>query len=387
MSTSRRYLAFTGIRSDYDLLSAVYRGLNAADDTEIGLVISMAHMSSTYGRTVRLVEADGVPIVAKIEALLDTDSLSGRIKSAAILLQSCLHSVVAFEPDAIIVAGDREDALIGAIIGVYLGLPVLHFFGGDHAADGNVDNPVRHALSKLASVHFVTHEEHRKRLRCMGEPDFRIHIVGNPALDRFREEEWWSRTRLLSEMGEPDWERYALVVFHSIQGREDGSVDDIKSILQALQRRDLPAFVSAPNSDAGGRAVLNAIERHRDDSQVHVYTNLPRTAFVNLMRHAAVMVGNSSAGLLEAPIIPLGVVNVGERQRGRRAAENVVFVGTSGDVVEAGIKTVLSEEFQQALAEVTSPYGDGHSVPRILRVLRTLDLGAIPKKTEDPLLI
>lgn len=385
MSTSRRYLAFTGIRSDYDLLSGVYRQLHAADDTEIGLIVSMAHMSNTYGRTVRFVEDDGLPIVAKIEALLDSDSPSGRVKSAAILLQSCIHSVVAFSPDAVIVAGDREDALVGAILGVYLGLPVLHFFGGDHATDGNVDNPVRHAVSKLASAHFVTHEQHRERLLRMGEPDFRIQVVGNPALDRFREEEAWDRTRLLSEMGEPEWERYALVIFHSIQGREDASSQDIENILDVLRELNLPAFISAPNSDAGGRAILKAIERYKDGDACHAYSNLSRPQFVNLMRHAAVMVGNSSAGLLEAPVIPLGVVNVGDRQRGRLSAENVCFVGTCKEEIRNGINIVLGDEFQYHLNTTTSSYGDGHSVSRIVEVLRTMDPSALPEKAEDPL--
>ena len=385
MSISRRYLAFTGIRSDYDLLSGVYRQLHTLEDTDIGLVVSMAHMSSTYGRTVRFVEDDAVPIVARIEALLDSDSLSGRVKSAAILLQSCIHSVVAFAPDAIIVAGDREDALMGAIVGIYLGLPVLHFFGGDHAADGNVDNPVRHAISKLASAHFVTHAQHRERLMRMGEPDARIHVVGNPALDRFREEETWDRAKLLAEMGEPGWNMYALVMFHSIQGREDASSEDFEVILETLRSLGLPAFVSAPNSDAGSRAILDVIEHHRGDKSFHFYTNLSRVHFVNLMRHAAIMVGNSSAGLLEGPTVPLGVVNVGDRQRGRLAAKNVRFVGTSPEDVRAGIEVVLGESFQQSLSNITSPYGDGHSVSYIVEVLRTLDPTAIAKKVEDPL--
>ena len=387
MSTSRRYLAFTGIRSDYDLLSGVYRQLHAADDAEIGLIVSMAHMSSTYGRTVRFVEDDGIPIVARIEALLDSDSPSGRVKSAAILLQSCIHSVVAFAPNAIIVAGDREDALVGAIAGVYLNLPVFHFFGGDHATDGNVDNPVRHAVSKLASTHFVTHEQHRKRLLRMGEPNTRIHVVGNPALDRFREEEAWSRVRLLAEMEEPEWGQYALVIFHSIQGREDASSEDFENILAVLRHLKLPAFVSAPNSDAGGRAIMEVIERYRQDDSFHFYTNLPRPRFVNLMRHAAIMVGNSSAGLLEAPAVPLGVVNVGGRQGGRLSAGNVCFVGTSREDIEHGIVTALGSEFKQNLINMTSPYGDGHSVDRIVEVLRTIDPAAIPKKVEDPLFV
>ncbi|MDZ5035427.1 UDP-N-acetylglucosamine 2-epimerase, partial [Clostridium perfringens] len=126
------------------------------------------HLSDSYGYTVDNIEKDGIPIIAKIETLIDSSSKSARVKSLSILLQDCIHSVTMYNPDLIIYAGDREDVIVAGIIGSYLRIPTVHFFGGDHASDGNVDNSIRHATSKLSSLHFVSNNKAKSRLIKMG---------------------------------------------------------------------------------------------------------------------------------------------------------------------------------------------------------------------------
>jgi len=380
-------LAFTGIRSDYDLMSGVYQELRRARDVEVGLVVSGAHLSERFGRTVRHIEADGIPIVARIESLIDSDSAASRLQSAAILLQACLHSVEAFHPDVVVYAGDREDVIVGALVGAYLGIPTAHFFGGDHACDGNVDNAVRHAATKLSTAHYVIHETHQRRLVRLGEEPDRVFVVGHPALDRFRTTPRMPRPEVLAAAGAPPWDRYAVVVHHPILAERDRAADQMNEILLALRDLGLPAMVGYPNSDAGGRAVIDVIRAHEGLGPIRSYRNLDRATFVNLLRHAAVMVGNSSAGILEAPMIPLGVVNVGERQRGRLVAENVVFVEPTRADVAGGIEAVLTPVFQARLAQVRSPYGDGRSTEAIVESLRTVDFAAMAYKRVDPMVV
>ncbi|TAM45943.1 MAG: UDP-N-acetylglucosamine 2-epimerase (hydrolyzing) [Gammaproteobacteria bacterium] len=380
-----RVLAFTGIRSDYDIMSGVYRALHADDGVTFGLIVAGAHLSPTFGMSVRHIEADGLPIIGRIESLLDSNTPSSRIKSAAILLQGCLPFIESFAPDLLIYAGDREDVMVGALSGAYLGIPTAHFFGGDHATDGNVDNPVRHAASKLSTFHFVSHEQHARRLQRMGEDPRRIRIVGNPAIDRFVHTPHMDRATLLRSLGRPDWSEYAVVIYHPILGEEANAKRYFMELLEALEITGVRAFINSPNSDAGSRDILSAIEGLQNRENFAAFRNLPNDVFVNLMRHAALLVGNSSAGLLEAPSIPLGVVNVGARQRGRIAAANVIFVDQGAKAIAQAIQEVRSAGFQKMLREVRSPYGNGNVVQLVVEKLKALPLAEFRFKTEDPL--
>ena len=148
-----RILGMTSIRSDYDLMSGVYRRLARDPEVDFKLLVSGAHLSPAFGRSVELIRQDGLEILAEIETLISGDSKSSRLKTAAGLLTGALEVVRAYRPDILVYAGDREDVLIGATLGAFLDIPTVHFFGGDHAADGHVDNPVRHATSKLSTAH------------------------------------------------------------------------------------------------------------------------------------------------------------------------------------------------------------------------------------------
>lgn len=382
----KKLLAFTGIRSDYDLMSGLYRKIIQDGTMEIALIVSGAHLSPTYGYTVQYIEKDGIPIVARIETLLDANSVASRLKSASILLQSCLHTVQEYNPDLIIYAGDREEVIVAGLIGACLKIPTVHFFGGDHAADGNVDNCIRHATSKLSSLHFVSHHTHKERLIKMGEKPERIFVMGSPALDKFISTRRMNRKQLLMQMGRETWDTYALVIFHPILGCEVMAGPYFEQILDALRDQRINAFISYPNSDAGNKDIIEIIRNNSDKNQFCFYKNLDREIFINLMRHASFMIGNSSVGLVEAPMIPLAAINVGNRQQGRLAADNVLFVEQDVNSIKQAIITVLSDEFQNVLKHSHSPYGDGHSVERAFGLLTDLNFQKFVYKVEDPLI-
>jgi GDP/UDP-N,N'-diacetylbacillosamine 2-epimerase (hydrolysing) len=170
-------------------------------------------------------------------------------------------------------------------------------------------------------------------------------------------------------------------------GHEEKSGQYFEEILLALKEKHLKAFVSYPNTDAGNKQSIAVIKKYETDTSFTFFKNLERNLFINLIRHATLMIGNSSAGLFEAPMIPLGVVNVGERQRGRLAAENVVFVDQGIENIKSGIDQVLSEEFQKCLKNIKSPYGDGKSVKKAFNLIKSVKLEQIKYKTEDPLLL
>lgn len=385
MFTKRRILAFTGIRSDYDLMSLIYKEMNKRETFEIGLVVSGAHLSETYGYTCEQIEKDGIPIVAKIENLFDSNSKGARLKSLAILLQDSISHIEKFNPDAIIFAGDREEVMVGGLVGSYLRIPTIHFFGGDHATDGNVDNVIRHATSKLANIHFVAHDEAKKRLINMGEESFRIFNMGSPALDKFKNTELITKKELLNKLMINNFNNYAVVIFHPIIGEEKSAGRYFEEILITLKNRNIKACISYPNVDAGNKEIITMLRKYENEENFYFYKNLDRNLFVNLLRHCEFLIGNSSLGLFEAPLIKKPVINVGSRQKGRLAPSNVVFVDQGIDNINTGIQIILSKKFKKQLQKVISIYGDGNSVNKIVDSLENIQFNKYLIKSYDPL--
>lgn len=382
---SIKILGITGCRSDYDLLSDLYLKINGDPHMKLGLIVCGAHLSEVYGNTVKYIERDKLPILAKIESLLDSNTSASRIQSAAICLQRAVPVVEAFAPDVIIYPGDREEVMIGALLGAYMKIPTIHFFGGDHTTDGSVDHPVRHATSKLSSLHFVMHERHKARLLRMGESEKRIFIVGSPQLDKFKTTPLIEKKSVAKELGREAWDEYALMIEHPSHGLEEKAAAHFEECLQALREENIRTFVATPNSDAGSKDILAVMKKYESDKNFCFYKSIRRELFVNLMRHACFMIGNSSAAVYEAPMIPLAALNVGIRQRDRLTAENVLFVDHGIKNIRQGIQTVLGDKFQAQLKGVSSPYGDGTSVDKAYKLIQKLKFSDYTYKPEDPL--
>ena len=387
----KRILAMTSIRSDYDLMSGVYRRLANDPEVEFKLLVSGAHLSPAFGRSVDLIRQDGLEILAEVETLISGDSKSSRLKTAAGLLTGALEVVRAFLPDVLVYAGDREDVLIGATLGAFLDIPTVHFFGGDHASDGHVDNPVRHATSKLSTAHFVSVDEHAKRLAHLGEDPRRVHVIGSVALDKFLAEPSLDLETTLSALNiKPhgrDGGPLAILIFHPIDQEKDLASGYVRDAVEVLIDHGYHILIGSPNVDPGNSTVLATMHEVARRPEVTLYGNTARIYFVNLMRHAALMVGNSSAGLLEAASVGLPVINLGERQRGRLCGENVIFSDGDRQSFRGALERVESEEFGLIMRSLVNPYGDGHSEARAVALLKRLNFIRLLKKSEDPLYV
>ncbi len=380
----KKILALTSIRSDYDLMSGLYQQLNADPDIDLQLLVSGTHLSSTFGLTVNLIKQDGFKILAEIESLLHSDSHQARLKSASIMLQSAVDIVAAYKPDLILYAGDREDVLMGAMLGVYLHIPTVHFFGGDHEKDGHADTVVRHATSKLSTFHIASTEQHKQRLQKLGESKKRIFVAGSIALDKFVQAN--SKVAIKPNTILPAGKNlngYAMVIYHPVDAENAGQT--FEHILSSLKKARIPAIVSYPNSDPGHESIINCIRQHEHDPDFWFYTNLERDVFLSLYKQAAFLIGNSSSGILEAASIPLGVINVGARQKGRYSNSNVVFCSDQAQDITHAIELVRSAKFQASLSQITNSYGDGQSCEKVVSIIKTTDFARLINKTEDPL--
>ncbi len=371
MRSRRLVLGVTGIRSEYDIMSSVFRAISNHPQLELQLVVTGAHLADAFGRTVDEVRADGFVVAEEIESLLNGDQASFRVKGMAIQLQGLVQAVARIKPDILLVLGDREEAMTTALVGAYMNIPVAHIAGGDRVV-GNVDDQIRHAVTKLAHLHFVTNDESAERITRLGEQSFRVFNVGNPGLDRLLEvpdlscAELSARLGFLIEEGEP----FLMLIQHVISTEIEQAYDQMKTTLEAVRQFGTKTVLSYPNSDAGGQQMIRAIREYESLSFLHTAKNIPRLEFVNLMRRASCLIGNSSAGILEAPLLKLPVINIGNRQRGRLHAENVEFVPHEKDkIIDALRRAVSDQMYRDYVALCSNPYGDGKSSSRIADIL------------------
>jgi GDP/UDP-N,N'-diacetylbacillosamine 2-epimerase (hydrolysing) len=368
----RHVMFVTGTRAEYDILRSVITAVDATDGLRASVVVTGAHLAPMYGHTGDLVDADGVTVAGRLETLLNTDSRSGRVKSAAIQLSGLVDLIVAQRPDFVVAPMDREEAVTTALAGAYLGIPVVHIGGGDTAEDGNIDNSVRDAVTKLSHLHMVTTEASAERVRRLGEEPWRVHVVGAPGLDRFVAEPSIDDATLWRELGHQPSGPFAMLIQHPIISSVERSGELTETTLRALLTVGRPVIVGYPNSDAGSQRAIEVIDRYVTEhpETFHGYRNLDRRVFVNLLRRASVLVGNSSAGIIEAPLLGLPVVNIGPRQVGREHAANVLFVDHDEAAIAAAVRRAMDDDaFRASVVAGDSVYGDGTAGRRIAGIL------------------
>lgn len=371
MKIKKKVLGVTGIRSEYDIMSSVFSAIDNHKDLSLELIVTGAHLSETFGYTIKEIIADGFVIADKIESLLSGDSASSRVKSLAIQLQGLVQSVSRINPDILLVLGDREEAMTTALVGAYMNIPVAHVAGGDFVI-GNVDDQVRHSVTKLAHLHFVTNIESEQRILKLGEQAFRVFNVGNPGLDRLREVPEINISELSIRLGFKlmENEPFILLIQHAISTEIEQAYEQMRISLEAITELGIKTIISYPNSDAGGQQMIRAIQEYLSQPFIFAAKNIPRLEFVNLMRNASCLLGNSSAGILEAPLLKLPVVNVGNRQKGRLHAENVQFVlHDKDDIINAVRHAIFDLDYRLYVSKCSNPYGDGKSSLRISDIL------------------
>lgn len=368
----RNILAVTGIRSEYDIMSSVFKAIEKEHGLSLSLVVTGAHLSERYGLTVNDIKKDGFKIVAQINSMIDDDEDLSRVVGAATQLKELAQVVARTRPDILLVFGDREESFTTGLVGAYMNTPVVHISGGDRVV-GNVDDQIRHAVTKLAHLHLTTSEESKERILKMGEQPFRVFNVGNPGLDRLAATTNIDRNTLLKWYGfeESTLDKpLLLLIQHVISTEIDFAYDQMHATMQAVEELGLNTVVSYPNSDAGSREIIRCIEEYKNRSFVRIFKNVPRIEFVNTLRHAACLLGNSSCGILEAPFFKLPVVNIGNRQKERLHAENVQFIfHDTAKIKEAVRKACFDEDYRKVIKRCSNPYGDGRSSERIAKIL------------------
>lgn len=364
----------TVARSDYGHYRPLLRELDAREDVELVLFAGGMHLVERFGSTIAEVEADGYTIAERVDFLLPGDSPQAVAESLGRGVAGFSAAFACTRPDILVVLGDRFEMLGPVVAALPLGLPVAHLHGGE-LTEGAFDDAIRHAITKLAHLHFVAAEPYARRVRQLGEEDWRVTVVGAPGLDVLRTLRPLVDDELRARFGLVLDESFLLVTFHPETLELDRTEAHAREVLAAVEDSGLRAVLTYPNADPGHAAIVELLEsRAAGNPRWTLVRSLGNDAWFTLLRRAAALVGNSSSGLVEAPSFRLPVVNVGERQRGRLRAANVLDVEPARAAVAAAIAQAVSPAFRAGLDGLVNPYGDGGASPRIADVLASVPL-------------
>ena len=367
MKKKKKILFVTGSRGEWGYIRPILNLMEKRDDVEYVLVVTNMHLLSSYGNSFKEIERDGFHIKHKVNMSLDGYNHFTQAKSLGVFMMSLPDIIESEKPDWILLAGDRGEQLIGAMVGGYTYTPVAHIQAGE--LSGNVDGMTRHAIGKYAHIHFAANEDAEQRLLKLGEESFRVFNVGAPQIDEMVNSQF-SEIKDLEQKYSIDLSSgYLLVVMHPIT-EEYANIDkQIKSVFDSLNSFKLPKILIMPNNDAGSIMVKDGINKYKS-GEYHVFSNLKRKEYLGFLKHSKCIVGNSSSGLLEAPTFNVPAVNIGRRQHQRVRGINVIDVGYDFSEIVNGINKAISNEFNKYLEKnCVNPYGDGHSSERILDVL------------------
>jgi UDP-N-acetylglucosamine 2-epimerase (non-hydrolysing)/GDP/UDP-N,N'-diacetylbacillosamine 2-epimerase (hydrolysing) len=373
MSPLRHIGVVTVARSDYGIYYPVLRALERDPDCELCLIVGGSHLSSTFGNTVSEIEHDGFEIKARVHMLLASDSPEAVAMSIGLGLINFAEAYRRIRPDILLLLGDRFEMLSAAVSAIPLGIVMAHIHGGE-LTFGATDDAIRHAISKLSHLHFVSTEPYGRRLRQMGEEPNRVFVTGSPIVDVILSEPPLTREELESELGLPI-SHALLITYHAETLACESPQLQISKLLQALSSFHNELIFTYPNADAGYAGIIDSIRSFvASNPRARLFFNLGRRKYHSLQRHVAAMVGNSSSGILEAPSFRLPAVNIGERQAGRLRTPNVIDVPSKPEEIEEGIRRALSPRFRADISNLRSPFGDGSAANRIVQVLKGVPL-------------
>lgn len=360
----------TGSRAEYGLLYWLMKGIEEVQKFELQIIVTGMHLSPEYGSTYQVIEQDGFTIDAKVETLISSDTPVGTAKSIALGVIGCAEAMERLQPDILLLYGDRFEILAAAQAALVAQIPIAHIGGGD-TTEGAFDEAIRHSITKMSHLHFVTNEDAAQRVLQLGENPQHVYNVGGIGLDQIRSLKLLSRDELEHTLGFEFKQRNLLITFHPVTLEQQSAAVQFHELLIALDvfGADTGIIFTKPNADAGGKALIQMIDEFvATRPNTKAYTSLGQLRYLSALSHVDAVVGNSSSGLYEMPSFKKPTINIGDRQKGRLQADSVLNCAP----VAAEIVRTIELSFTKDFSDVVNPYGDGNSSPRIIDVLKAI---------------
>lgn len=363
----------TATRAEYGLLKQVILKLKAVAEFDVRIVVTGTHLSPEFGLTYREIENDGITIDEKIEILLSSDTSTAISKAMGLAMIGFADYFSRFEPDMLLVLGDRYETLAICCAAMNQKIPIAHLYGGD-LTEGSMDEMMRHAITKLSYLHFTNTDECRNRVIQLGEQPDRVFSVGEIGIENIRKEKLMTKAELEESLKFKLDKPYALVTFHPATLENSDSHVEFQAILNACEKFKKMKFIfTKANADANGRVINQLLEQYANQHDNAIaFDSLGMTRYLSAVKYCEMVIGNSSSGLVEAPCFGVPTINIGDRQKGRHQGDSVINCKTEENDIEAAMVLALSEEFKKIARNAHNPYGDGNTSDKIINKIKEL---------------
>ena len=377
---------FTGNRAEYGLQYPILRAIDRHPDLDYRLLVSGAHLDPNFGSTLDEIRSDGFHIDAEIKIEMDAESLFATAQAIGSGILAISRVLNELRPDIMVVYADRFESFAAVIAATQMNIPTAHVEGGDLTEGGALDDSVRHAMTKLAHLHFTTNQQASNRILAMGEEPWRVYTVGFPAIDLISEGRFASPLEVAEKLNLDLSRPIVLFTQHSVSTEFDNAATQLIPSLLAIERlaaEGVQTILTYPNNDAGGKAIIQQLEIFASAQipNTQVYRSLGRYLYhgvLALARDPLVRIacaGNSSSGLKETPAFGCPTVNIGSRQEGRLRGENVLDTANDvDDIFTAMVRCLSDEDFRALSQRAENPYCLGDAGPKIADVLATAPL-------------
>jgi len=362
-------------RSDYGIYLPLLKRIKSDPDLSLQIIVSGMHLSPEFGLTVEAIKVDGFEISERVEMLLSSDSPEGIAKSMGLGVIGFSQVYARLKPDILVVLGDRFEMHAAALAALPFKLPVAHIHGGEITL-GAIDESLRHSITKLSHLHFTSTKEYAYRVIQLGEEPWRVVVSGALSLDNLNDMDLLNRKELSNKFNiNLSDDPFLMVTHHPVTLEYENSQMQFAELLATLDECGLPVIFTMPNADTGGRGIHDMIKEYiKSHRSAQMVDNFGTQGYFSMMAEAAAMVGNSSSGIIEAASLHLPVVNIGARQEGRIRGANIIDVEYDRGQMLAGLHKALSSQFQDQMAELDNPYGDGTATEKIVSVLKKIEL-------------
>lgn len=374
----RKVCFITGSRAEYGLLSGLMKAVQSDSDMVLQIIATNMHLSPEFGLTYREIEKDGLSIDKKVNMLLSSDTANGTAKSVGLGTIGFADAFDDLQPDVLVVLGDRYEILSAVSTALFYKIPVAHLHGGE-ISEGAYDDCIRHAVTKMSHLHFTSTEEYRQRVIQLGEQPERVFNVGAIGIENIKQVPLMSKEELEADLNFKLGEKSFLVTYHPVTLENSTAENQINHLLAALEQfPDYQVIFTYPNSDTDGRIIIERInqfvERYHNRSMAISSLGLRR--YLSALKQVTAVLGNSSSGIIEVPSFGIPTLNIGDRQKGRIAAESVIHCGYSTTEIVEGIERIS----RWNMSDVVNPYEKNATIDNILKVLKTADFNHLIEK-------
>lgn len=378
----RRVSVVTTTRAEYGLLRPLMQALKESPEFELQLIVSGTHLAPEFGLTGKNIVEDGFEIDEQVDMLVSGDSPSAAATSLGLMTIGISSALRRLQPDLLILLGDRYEMLGVASAATIFNIPIAHLCGGE-ITKGAIDDSIRHAITKLSHLHFTSTEDYRRRVVQLGEPPDRVFNVGAIGLNNVRSLQLLDRESLAESLKIKLDVPYFLVTYHPVTAADSNAVAEVDALMEALlDVEGTQAIVTLGNADVGGRAINCRLEEWaaRFPARLYTFASLGQLRYLSAIRHSLGVVGNSSSGIVEAPSLGVGTLNIGPRQEGRIQATSIVNCRVVSSDIRAGLQRLMADDFRKVIHSVHNPYENGDTVSRILKTLVETDFSRLISK-------